>query len=163
VKTKKLTVFALLTALAMTLSWLESMVPVATALPGVKLGLPNLVVIFALYRLGAREALVISLVRVVLVSLSFGNAYAFLYSMAGALISFALMLLLRATGRFGVTGVSVAGGAGHNLAQIGVAMLVLETAGLAAYLPVLLIAGTGAGCAIGAAAAMLIRRVPNKL
>ena len=144
----------------MTLAWLESMVPLAVAVPGVKLGLPNLVVIFALYRLGAREAWVISLVRVALVSLTFGNAYAFFYSLAGAVVSMVLMLALRASGRFGVAGVSVAGGVGHNIAQIAVAMAVLETGTLISYLPVLLAAGTAAGCAIGAAAALLIRRVP---
>ena len=160
-RTQKLTTFALLTALAMVLAWLESMVPLAVAVPGVKLGLPNLVVIFALYRLGAREAWVISLARVLLVSFTFGNAYAFLYSLAGAVCSMLLMQLLRATGRFGVTGVSVAGGVGHNIAQIAVATVVLETGALAAYLPVLLAAGTVAGCAIGAAAAQLIHRIPQ--
>ena len=160
-RTKKLTAFALLTALAMTLAWLESMVPLAAMVPGVKLGLPNLVVIFTLYRLGAKEAWVISLVRVLLVSFTFGNAYAFLYSIAGAVVSMGLMLLLRVTGRFSVAGVSVAGGVGHNVAQLAVAAAVVETGALFTYLPVLLAAGTGAGCAIGAAAAVLIRRVPD--
>lgn len=158
-KTQQLTRFALLTALAMVLSWLESVIPLPALPPGVKLGLPNLVVIFALYRLGPREAAMISLVRVVLVTFTFGNAYAFFYSIAGAAVSMALMCLLRATGRFGEVGVSVAGGVGHNIAQVAVAAAILRNGALAGYLPVLLAAGTGAGCAIGGAAAVLLRRV----
>lgn len=159
--TRKLTMLALLTALAMVLAWLESIVPLAVMVPGVKLGLPNLVVIFALYRLGDKEAWTISMVRVVLVTFTFGNAYAFFYSLAGAVVSMLLMQALRATGRFGVVGVSVAGGVGHNVAQIAVAMVVLETGALATYLPMLLAAGTAAGCAIGVAASQLIQRVPK--
>ena len=93
-RTRRLTALALLTAAAMVLSWLESLVPLPVV-PGVKLGLPNLAVIFALYRLGTWEAWTVSLVRVVLVSFSFGNAYAFLYSLSGAVLSMALMAALR--------------------------------------------------------------------
>ena len=143
----------------MVLSWLESLLPLPALPPGVKLGLPNVAVIFALYRMGPGAAAAISLVRVVLVTFTFGNAYAFFYSFAGAMLSLALMCLLKATGRFGVTGVSVAGGAGHNIAQIAVAAVILRNGALAGYLPVLLAAGTAAGCAIGAAAAALLQRV----
>ena len=159
-RTRRLTALALLTAAAMVLSWLESLVPLPVV-PGVKLGLPNLAVIFALYRLGTWEAWTVSLVRVVLVSFSFGNAYAFLYSLSGAVLSMALMAALRRSGWFSVTGVSVAGGAGHNLAQLAVAAAVLRNGALAGYLPVRLLAGTAAGCAIGAAAAVLVRRIPR--
>ena len=144
-KTKLLARYALLTALALALSWLESLVPLPLAVPGIKLGLPNLVVVFALYRLGLRDAFVISLVRVLLVSATFGNAYSFAYSLAGAAVSLAVMAILKRTGKFSLLGVSVAGGVCHNLAQLAVAAAVLGTVRLAWYLPVLLVSGTAAG------------------
>ena len=104
--TRRMARYALLTALAMVLSWLESMVPVSAAAPGVKLGLTNLVVIFALYRMGLRAAAAVSLARVGLVSMTFGNAYSFAYSLAGAALSLAVMALLRRTGRFSILGVT---------------------------------------------------------
>ena len=125
--TRRMARYALLTALAMVLSWLESLVPVSAAAPGVKLGLTNLVVIFALYRMGLRAAAAVSLARVGLVSMTFGNAYSFAYSLAGAALSLAVMALLRRTGRFSILGVSVAGGVSHNIAQILVAVAALGT------------------------------------
>ena len=97
--------YALLTALAMVLSWLESAIPLSAAAPGMKLGLPNLAVIFALYRLGLREAASVSLARVILVSATFGNAYSLAYSLAGAALSLAVMAALKRTGRFSILGV----------------------------------------------------------
>jgi len=158
-KSKQLARYALLVALAMVLSWLESMVPVSAAVPGVKLGLTNLVVIFALYRMGVRDAAVISLIRVALVSMTFGNAYSFAYSLAGAALSLAVMTALKKTGKFSELGVSVAGGVCHNVGQVLVAMAVLETAGLAWYLPVLLFSGTVAGVCIGAVGAIITKRI----
>ena len=157
--TRRMARYALLTSLAMVLSWLESMVPVSAAAPGVKLGLTNLVVIFALYRMGLRAAAAISLARVGLVSMTFGNAYSFAYSLAGAALSLAVMAALKRTGRFSILGVSIAGGAAHNLGQILVAIAVLGTARLAWYLPTLLVSGTAAGAAIGAAGGLLTERV----
>ena len=152
--------FSLLIALAMVLSWLERMVPVNAAVPGVKLGLTNLVVIFALYRLSARDATVISLVRVLLVSLTFGNAYAFAYSAAGAALSLAVMVLLKKTDIFSSVGVSISGGVCHNIGQILVAALVLETGRIVFYLPVLLVSGIVSGILIGVLGAMLVKRIP---
>ena len=151
--------YALLTALALALSWLESLVPVSAAAPGVKLGLTNLVVIFALYRMGLRAAAAVSLARVGLVSMTFGNAYSFAYSLAGAALSLAVMALLRRTGRFSILGVSVAGGVSHNIAQILVAMAALGTGRLAWYLPALLVSGVAAGVAIGAVGGVLTERI----
>lgn len=156
---RALTRYALLVALAMVLSWLESMVPLSLAVPGVKLGLANLVVIFALYRLGPRQAAVISLVRVLLVTLTFGNAFGFAYSLAGAALSLGVMIPLRRSGKFSLLGVSIAGGVCHNIGQILVAMAVLGTAELLWYLPALLAAGTAAGVCIGAAGALVTARV----
>ena len=156
---RALTRYALLVALAMVLSWLESMVPLSLAVPGVKLGLANLVVIFALYRLGPRQAAVISLVRVLLVTLTFGNAFGFAYSLAGAALSLGVMIPLRRSGKFSLLGVSIAGGVCHNIGQILVAMAVLRSAAAAAYLPFLLLTGTAAGVCIGIAGAVLVQRV----
>lgn len=157
---RRLARYALLTALAMALSWLESLVPLAGVVPpGVKLGLTNLVVIFALYRMGLRDAAAISLVRVVLVAFTFGNSYSFAYSLAGAALSLAVMALLKRSGKFSLLGVSVAGGVSHNIAQILVAMAVLETARLAWYLPVLLVSGIAAGVCVGAAGALIVKRI----
>lgn len=157
--TRRIARYALLTALAMVLSWLEAMVPASAAVPGMKLGLTNLVVIFALYRMGLRDAAAISLVRVALVSMTFGSAYSFAYSLAGAALSLAVMAVLQRTGRFSILGVSVAGGVCHNLAQILVAMAVLGSGHIAWYLPALLVSGVLAGAAVGAAGGILTERI----
>lgn len=151
--------YALLTALALALSWLESLIPLPGAPPGVKLGLGNLVVIVALYRLGPGPAVGLSLVRALLSSLIFGNAYALAYSLAGAAVSLTVMLGLKRTGRFSILGVSTAGGVGHNIGQILVAMAALRSGYAAGYLPVLLVSGVSAGAAVGAAGGVVARRV----
>ena len=158
-KTKKLTVLALLTAAAMILSYVESMLP-SIGIPGVKMGLANIAVIFALYRLGWREALGISLVRVFMVSMLFGSMSALLYSLAGAALSLGVMALLKRLDRFSETGVSVAGGVAHNAGQIIVAILMLGNVGLAYYYPVLVFSGVAGGVLTGLTAAMLIKRIP---
>ena len=161
-KASKVARYGLLIALALALSWLESLLP-PLGVPGVKLGLPNLAIVFALYRLGFKDACVISLVRVVLVTLLFGNGAALAYSAAGAALSLAVMGLLKKIGKFSPVGVSVAGGVAHNAGQILVAMALLETARLAWYLPVLWISGTVAGVLIGIVSGELVKRVPNKI
>ena len=159
-KASKLAQYGLLIALALALSWLESLLP-PLGVPGVKLGLPNLVIVFALYRLGFRDACVISLVRVALAALLFGNGAALAYSAAGAVLSLSVMGLLKKTEKFSSVGVSVAGGVAHNAGQILAAMALLETARLAWYLPVLWISGTVAGVLIGVASGELVKRVPD--
>lgn len=159
-KASKVAQYGLITALALVLSWLESLLP-PLGVPGVKLGLPNLAIVFALYRLGWRDACVISLVRVVLVTLLFGNGASLAYSVAGAVLSLAAMGLLRRTGKFSSVGVSVAGGVAHNAGQILVAMALLETSRLAWYLPVLWVSGTVAGVLVGIVSGVLVKRVPE--
>ncbi len=160
-KASKVAQYGLLTALALVLSWLESLLPPLGA-PGVKLGLPNLAIVFALYRLGLKDACVISLVRVVLVTLLFGNGAALAYSIAGAALSLSLMGLLKKTGKFSSVGVSVAGGVAHNAGQILVAMALLETSRLAWYLPVLWVSGTVAGVLVGVISGILVKRIPEQ-
>ena len=158
-KGKDVALRGVLLALALALSWVESLIPLSFAVPGVKMGLPNLVVVFALYRLRARDAVVLSLLRVLLVSLLFGNFFALAYSAAGAALSLLVMIGLKASGKFGLTAVSVAGAVAHNLGQILVAIFVLETARLVWYLPALLVSGTVAGICIGLLSAFLMKRI----
>lgn len=156
---KRIARYALLVSLAMVLSWLESLIVFPGLLPGMKVGLTNLVVVFALYRMSPRDAAAVSLARVALVSLTFGNAYSFAYSLAGAALSLAVMTGLKKTGRFSILGVSISGGVCHNLGQLGVAMAVLGTARLGWYLPWLMAGGVAAGTAVGAAGCVIADRV----
>lgn len=159
-KTKRLVLLAMLTAVAMILSYVESLLP-SVGIPGVKMGLANIAVIFALFRFGWKEAAALSLVRVVLVSLLFGSVGAMLYSLTGAVLSLAVMALLRRIDRFSTVGISVAGGVAHNAGQILMAMLILQTKQLLGYLPVLAVSGIAGGVLTGLAAALLIRRIPE--
>ena len=158
-KTQKLTVMALTTAIALVLSFIESQIPAFVAVPGVKMGLANIAIVYALYRLGWKEAALISLIRVVLVSLLFGSAASFLYSLAGAVLSLLGMVLLKKTGKFTEIVVSVAGGVLHNIGQIAMASIILETDALRYYLPFLLVSGILAGVVIGLISGILIRRI----
>ena len=158
-KTRKLTVMALTTAVAMILSFVESQIPAFVAVPGVKIGLANIAVVFALYRLGWKEAVVVSLVRVVLVSLLFGSIASLFYSLAGAALSLLGMGLLKKTGRCTEILVSVTGGVLHNIGQIGMACLILETDALRYYLPFLLVSGIVAGIVVGLVSAVLVQRI----
>lgn len=157
--TKRIARYGLLIALALILSYLESLIPVFVAVPGVKMGLPNIVIMFALYSLGTKDAVIISLIRVVLAGAMFGNVFAILYSAAGAVLSLLVMALLLKTKRFGPIGVSVAGGVAHNVGQIIVAILVTETAQIVFYLPVLCISGIVAGVLIGIVSGIVIERL----
>ena len=148
---------AMCIALAMILSYLESLIP-SPGIPGVKLGLANLVVIFALYRLGWKEALGISLLRVFLVSLLFGHVMSLAYSASGAALSLVGMILLKKWDRLGTVAVSVIGGVLHNLGQILMAWAIMG-ANVVWYLPVLVLSGTIAGIAIGLVSAILVKRI----
>lgn len=157
--TRRVALYGLLIALALVLSYLEALVPLSFAVPGIKLGLPNLAVVFALYRLGGKDAAVISFLRALLVAALFGNFFALAYSLAGATLSLLVMLGLKASEKFSVTAVSVAGAVSHNLAQILVAAFVLETWQLIYYLPALCVAGVVAGVCIGLLSALLVKRI----
>jgi heptaprenyl diphosphate synthase len=149
---------AMLTAVAMILSYVEAMLP-SIAIPGVKMGLANIAVVFALYRFGWKEAVAISLIRVVLMSMLFTGVAAMLYSLAGAAVSLILMGLLKKINAFSAVGVSVAGGVGHNAGQVLLAMWMLETGELTYYLPALAISGVISGVLIGLAGGMLVNRM----
>lgn len=161
-KTKKLATLAVTVAVAMILSFVESRIPAFVAIPGIKVGLANIAIIFALYKLGWREAIAVSIVRVFLVALLFGSVVSLAYSVAGAILSLSLMILLRKLGIFTEVAVSVVGGITHNIGQILVAFLLLETNVVFYYLPFLLVSGVIAGVAVGIASALLIKRIKIK-
>ena len=150
---------ALTIALAMVLSFVESQIPALIAIPGIKVGLANIAVVFALYKLGAKEAVFVSLIRVALVSLLFGNFASLFYSLAGAVLSLAGMIALRRFEAVSTVAVSVTGGVLHNVGQIAMACILLETDVIKYYLPFLVLSGTLAGIAIGVVSAIVIKRV----
>ncbi|MBQ6463191.1 MAG: Gx transporter family protein [Pseudobutyrivibrio sp.] len=158
-KTKRIACLGLFIALAFVLSYVEYLLPLNIGIPGAKVGLANLVVMVALYTLGKKDAALLSIVRVVLVGFTFGNLAMMLYSMAGALLSFIVMLIAKRTRLFSITGVSVLGGVFHNVGQIIVAMFVLETSSLLYYLPFLIVIGTISGIVIGVISSMITVRV----
>lgn len=157
--TKKLTLAALLTALALALSWVERFIPFAllVPLPGVKLGLANVVTLFALCRLGAPMAFTVLAARVFLGALFAGNFSALLYSAMGGFLALAVMLLALHCKRFSIYGVSILGAAGHNIGQVGAAIITLGSTSVLGYLPLLLLTSLLSGSVTGALSAGLFR------
>ena len=159
-KSQKIALLGLCTAIAMVFAWVEAQLPpLYAAVPGIKLGLPNIVIIFVLYRMGLKEAAAVSFVRIVAVSLLFGNPMTFAYSVAGGVLSLAVMTLLKKLDFLSPVGVSVSGGVMHNVGQILMAMLLLGTAELGYYLIVLAVTGTVSGIFIGLCGSFAIKRI----
>lgn len=157
---RKLAYLGLCTAVALILAYVEVLLPpLFTAVPGIKLGLPNIAILFVLYRYGMRYAAAVSFVRMAVVALLFGNPMTFVYSLAGAALSLLVMALLRRLDFLSVVGVSVAGGVFHNVGQILMAMLLLGTAELGYYLIVLAITGTISGIFVGLCGALAVKRI----
>lgn len=150
-------------ALALICSYVESLIPISFGIPGVKLGLTNIVVVLMLYCIGAKEALAVSVCRIVLAGFLFGNLFSILYSLAGGLLSFLIMWAVKRTGKLGILPVSVCGGIFHNIGQLAVAALVVENYNVFYYLPVLLFAGAVTGLAIGVVAQELIIRIGDRI
>ncbi len=158
-RTKRIAVTGILIACALALSYLESQIPVFFAVPGMKLGLANLAVLLALWLIDAKTALFVNGIRILLVFLLFGNSAAFLYSLAGGMLSTLLMIGLKKTGKLSLPVVSVAGGVCHNAGQILVASLLLQTPALLYYLVILWFAGIASGALIGLLGAILWKRL----
>ena len=157
--TKQLVTISALVAVAMILSYVESMIPAFVAVPGVKVGLSNIATVFALYALGWPYAICVSMVRVVLSALLFGNVQSLFISLVGAVLALTGMILVSKIKLFSTVGVSVVGGVLHNIGQVIAACIVLETAALITYVFPLLISGTIAGVVIGLIAGNLVERV----
>ena len=158
-KYKKMTFLALSVSLAMILSFVESLIPPLVAVPGVKIGLANIVTVFLLYTLGWRAAGCVSLIRVLLSALLFGNVQSLIFALSGAALSFIVMVVVKKLLPFGKVGVSVLGAVAHNAGQVAAAVIVMETAALAYYFIPLVISGTVAGVFVGILAAILTIRL----
>lgn len=155
----KVAYFGVFTALALIFSYIESMIPFQIGIPGVKLGLANLIIVIALYKMSLKEAYLLSVTRVVLSGLLFGSMFCILYSLAGGLLSLTVMAVLKRTEGFSVLGISIAGGVSHNIGQLVIAMFVVQTFSVSYYIPVLLVAGLVTGLVIGIAAESMLRRL----
>lgn len=163
ITTKQLTLCAVLSALALALSYIESFFPLTLFIPfpGVKLGLANIVTVFALYTLGSPMALCILLVRCTLGALFAGNASALIFSLLGGLSAMLVMIILHKSRRLSVFGVSIAGAAAHNCGQVLAAMLTLGSAAPLGYLPFLLLVSLFTGALSGFIAALLFRSMKH--
>lgn len=155
----RLTACSIAIGLALILSYVEALIPLNIGVPGVKLGLPNLVTICLLYKLGKREAWTVSIIRVILAGLLFSGLFATLYSLAGAILSLIVMSALKDSGRFSLLGVSLGGAVFHNIGQIITASLVIQDIGIFYYLPVLIISAAISGTLIGILGIIIINRI----
>lgn len=157
---KKIARFGMLTAVALILGWLEQLIPLAPGVPGIKLGLGNMVLVYAIYLMDAKSAALLMVMKVLLSGFLFAGASAMLYSFAGGLLSLCVMLLVRRVKDMGMVGVSVAGGVSHNIGQLAAAVLIaLPWRAVVGYLPWLLAAGAVTGTLTGIAAKSAIRGI----
>lgn len=156
---KKLVSCASFVSLGMVLGYLEGMIPIAIGIPGAKIGLANLTGIVCLYLFGYKEAFVVTLLRILLIAGTYGNANVLIYSLAGGIVSMSCMTLAKRMDVFGICGVSIIGGVTHNIAQITVAAIMYGTLWIYTYLSVLFVAGTIAGICIGVLAGEIIKRI----
>ncbi len=158
----KIAYWGVFLALALVCSYVESLIPISFGIPGVKLGLTNIVVILMLYTIGAKDAILISVLRIILAGFMFGNAFSIIYSLAGGILSFVVMVLLKNTGKLKILSISTAGGISHNVGQLIVAALVVENYNILFYVPVLIIAGIITGFLIGLLAGEIVLRIGNR-
>lgn len=160
-RTKRLALSAILAALAMILSYIEALIPMPVPIPGIKLGLANLIVIIAIYRLGFKYAFIINCVRILTAGLLFTGLFGVIYSFAGGLLSIIVMYVLHKTGLFSIVGISMAGGVAHNLGQLAAACFIMSNIKLMSYFSVLLFSGMISGILIGIAANLLQDKLPH--
>ena len=159
ITTKKTAFLGIFTSVALILAYVEAILPpIMTAVPGIKMGLPNLIIVFILYRFGLKDAVIVSGIRLVIVALLFGNFMTFAYSLTGAALSIVLMALLKRSDKFSTVGVSVIGAVAHNLGQVLVAVFLLNTVQIGYYMIVLAVTGSIAGVCIGVGGNILIKR-----
>ena len=157
---RKTAYLGLFAAVAIIFGYVESLIPVFAGIPGVKIGLANLAVLFILDRYSWREAALVSVVRILVIGFMFGNLFSIVYSLAGAALSLTVMNFLKKHSDFSLIGISVAGGVTHNIGQLIVAMIVVSNISLMVDAPALLVAGVLAGSAIGVLVKEVLGRVP---
>lgn len=160
---KKTALLGMLTSLALIAGYIETLIPMPIPIPGVKLGLANLMILIVLKLYGVREGLLVNILRILLSGFLFGSFSTILYSLAGGLFSFAVMALLLKLNFFSLTGVSIVGGVCHNIGQLALAIVVLDSVSLLYYMPVLLISGLITGLLIGIGAEQVLKRIPRLL
>lgn len=160
--TRKTAYLGLFAALAIIFGYVETLLPVFVGIPGIKLGLANLSVLFILCRYSFREAAIVSVVRILVIGFLFGNLFSIVYSLAGAVLSLTAMTLLKKKTDFSLLGISVAGGISHNIGQLCIAMLIVENTALIYYAPALLISGIVTGLLIGVLTSEVEKRVLNE-
>lgn len=146
---KRIAKMSMLVALAIIFSYIEFLIPINLGVPGIKLGLANLVIVIALYTMNTMDVWLISILRILILGFMFGSGMSIIYSIAGAVLSLIVMCIIKRIKGFSIVGVSIAGGVCHNIGQIVVAMLVVETTGILYYMPALLVAGVITGAIIG--------------
>ena len=161
--TKKIAQLGVYIALAMILSYVESLIPFSFGVPGIKLGLTNVVTVIMMYTYGIPGALGVAVLRAVLSGFMFGNAFSIIYSVAGCVLSFIFMYILKKTNHFAIISVSAAGGVMHNVGQLIVAANVVKTYSVIYYAPVLIIAGVFTGIIIGIVSDEIVKRIGNRM
>ncbi len=162
-KTRRLAFSAMFAALALIFSYVEVLIPIPVPIPGIKLGIANLVILIALYRMGFRYAFSINCVRIVIAGLLFSGVFGMIYSFAGGILSLVVMVLLKRTGLFSMVGVSMAGGVAHNLGQLTAACFIVSNAALMSYFSVLLFTGLMGGILIGMLSYIIEKRLPSDI
>ena len=161
--TYRMTLTAMLTVIALMFSYIEAMIPITLGIPGFKLGFANIMIIIALYALDLRYAFAIDLTRIIMAGLLFGTPFSMLYSLAGGMLSLAVMCGLKKTGLFSVIGVSMAGGVFHNLGQLMVAALAVSNLRMFIYFPVLVFTGIATGIGTGVIAYAVLSKMPGSV
>lgn len=156
---KKIAYLGLFAAVAIIFGYVESLIPFFAGIPGIKLGLANLAVLFILEKYSWKEAALVSMVRIFIIGFMFGNLFSILYSLAGAALSLTVMTLMKKKSDFSILGISVAGGVSHNVGQLIVAAIIVENTSLLYYTPALLISGVVTGLLIGMLTREVLRRI----
>ncbi len=154
---KRLTTLAFFLAVSVVLGYLESLIPYDFGVPGIKLGLANIVSLIILYMYRSSDAFIVGILRILIIGFMFGNMYMIIYSLSGLLLSITLMILLKKSSIFSIIGISVAGAVSHNIGQLIVAYIVVRTSGILFYIPVLLVAAVIAGVCTGVTASGVLR------
>lgn len=162
-KTKKIAIYGLLIALAFIFSYIDHLIPIPFAVPGMKLGLANLVVLATLYCLGEKESFILSMLRILLTGFAFKSVATLAFSFAGGLLAWIVMVIFKRLKLFGMVGVSILGGISHNIGQIIVAIFYVSNVMLVFYLPILLISGIASGVLIGILGGMVVKRLSRAL
>lgn len=162
-RTKYLAMSAMFAALALIFSYVEAIIPFSVGIPGVKLGIANLVILIALYEMNLKYAFTINVVRILVAGLLFNGFFGAIYSLAGGLLSLFVMWLLKKTGLFSMVGVSMAGGVAHNMGQLLIAAAIVSNLKMFLYFPILMFSGIISGILMGIVAYVIDSKVPKSL